>query len=114
MTGKKLSYHDYAAIVCSPDDSEGSWFWCQVSEAGKFSKDEDFYATVLNGQWQIKVMPKIKTVMVMQTGQMIPNTRLAYFGQVPVEFSGTGYDVIHTHLMKTEYVKWPGFSDPGY
>lgn len=113
MTEEKLSYHDYAALVLG-DEAEGSWLWCQVAEAGTFNAREDFYATVLHGNWQVKVMPNLRMLMVMSTGQMIPNVRLAYFGQVPAALSGHNDSIVDQHLRNGAYIKWPGAADPGF
>ncbi len=112
MTEEKLSYHDYAALLLG-DETDGTWLWCQVAEAGKVRYDEDFYANVLHGNWQVKAMPVLRMAMVMNTGQMIPNVRLAYFGQVPASLSGVNpavYDLLRTGA----YLKWPGYTDPGF
>jgi hypothetical protein len=106
----KFSYHDYAALVFGPD-AESTWLWAQVAQAGTMNPDEDFYATVMHGNWQIKVMPSLNAVMVMSTNQLLLNARLAYFGRVPAELAGL-YP-IHKHLRMTEYAGWPGLVDTG-
>lgn len=106
----KLSYHDYAGIVFGADDT-ATWLWCQVAEAGKITPEDDFFATVLHGSWQVKVMPMINMVMIMNTGQMMPNARLAYYGRVPAAFSGV-YPIFK-HLRTGEYANWPGLVDTG-
>lgn len=106
----KLSYHDYAAFVFG-NDADGTWLWCQVAEHGKITPDDDFYAHVMHGDWQIKACPAINLIMVMKTGQLLPNARMAYFGRVPAEMGGI-YPM-HKHLRVGEYAKWPGIVDTG-
>jgi len=106
----KLSYHDYAAIVFGPD-ADSTWLWCEVAEAGKVPFDKEFYCTEQGG-WQVKVMPQNNMVMIMGTSQMLPNARLAYFGQVPAAVAGRAYP-IYKHLRMSEYAGWPGYVDTG-
>lgn len=107
----KLSYHDYAAISLG-DEAEGSWLFAQVAEAGKYFHDENFYAQTLPSDFQIKWLPHARACLVISTGQLLVNARLAYFGPVPAALVNQ-YGDIYEILRKGDYSRWPGYVNNG-
>lgn len=107
----KLSYHDYAAISFG-DEAEGSWMFCQVAEAGKYFFNESFYGVVHPGDFQIKMLSPVRILNIVNTGQMILNARLAYFGQIPAALTGE-HATIYEMLRAGTYFEWPGHVNNG-
>lgn len=113
-TPVKLSYHDYAAFAFGPD-GDGTVMWAQVAEAGTYKHTDDFLSTVLEGNLSVRYNPLLRVLILNQPGlsQIMPNVRLAYFGQVPAELSGNN-PAIYPLLHAGKYIEWPGRADPGY
>jgi len=105
---EEISEYSYAALVIG-DDRDGAWFWCHTGH--KIVKlSNALVLEVVNGGTQIRYDYAARLVRVMQTGQMIPNVRLAGIGKIPKDLEECGYNlIIEKFLRSGDYRTLPEF-----